>query len=234
MAPSPAPPRPDWHIPTLSLRIDDLSHPGVKLFFDNVDPIQIMHDSIVTVLQWLYVTTDKAPRTMQTILLVLQPMEGVAYTTGDAKAKEIYFSCQYIVNSADRCADEIRGVLVHEVVHCFQCDGNGTCPSGLTEGIADWVRLRAGLAPPHWRPGGSRWDAGYDTTAYFLQWLTERYGEGTVQELNELMNDTPYDESIFKTVTGRKVSKLWKLYKEHLGEGDGTGADTVDSSVDSD
>ena len=63
MAPPPARPYPEWPVPTFSLRIDDLSHPGVKLFFDNVDPIRIMHDSVVTALQWLYVTSDKAPRT---------------------------------------------------------------------------------------------------------------------------------------------------------------------------
>ncbi len=40
-------------------------------------------------------------------------------------------------------------------------------------------------------------------------------------EINELMKNTPYDERIFKTVTGRKVSKLWKLYEEHLGKGGG-------------
>jgi hypothetical protein len=188
---------------------------------------------------------------VQTLLLVLRPMEGVAYTTGSETAKEIHFACQHIVNCADRCADEIRGVLVHEVVHCYQYNGKDTCPSGLIEGIAgasirpyhawdsqmyissDWVRLRSNLAPPHWRPKGSRWDAGYDVTAYFLQWLTERYGEGTVREINELMKDAPYDESIFKTVTGRKVSKLWKLYKEHLGEGDGADMDAVDACADS-
>lgn len=81
--------------------------------------------------------------------------------------------------------------------------------------------------PPHWRPGGDRWDAGYHVTAYFLGWLTERYGEGTVPELNALMKDSPYDERIFKTVTGRKVSKLWKLYKEHLGEGGGDGVSST-------
>jgi hypothetical protein len=59
-----------------------------------------------------------------------------------------------------------------------------------------------------------------------LDWLTERYGEGTVPELNALMKDSPYNEHIFKTVTGRKVSKLWKLYKEHL-EGDGVSSTNV-------
>ena len=60
--PPPTPPRPDWPIPTFSLRIDDLSHPGIKLFFNNVDPITVMHDAAVAVLQWLYVTTVKAPK----------------------------------------------------------------------------------------------------------------------------------------------------------------------------
>jgi len=44
-----------------------------------------------------------------------------------------------------------------------------------------------------------------------------------VPELNELLKDASYDERIFKTVTGRKVAKLWKLYKEHLGGGGGDG-----------
>lgn len=47
---------------------------------------------------------------------------------------------------------EIKGVLVHEMVHTMQFNGKGTCPGGLIEGIADWVRLRAGLSPPHWKP----------------------------------------------------------------------------------
>jgi hypothetical protein len=83
--------------------------------------------------------------------------------------------------------------------------------------------------PSHWTPGGSRWDEGYHVTAYFLQWLTERYGEGTVPEINELMKNALYDERIFKTVTGRKVSKLWKLYKEHLDGGGGGTSSTSDS-----
>src|SRR5712691_6042655 len=60
--PPPTPPRLDWPIPTFSLRIDDLSHPGIKLFLDNVDPIRVMHHATVAVLQWLYTTTDKAPK----------------------------------------------------------------------------------------------------------------------------------------------------------------------------
>ena len=55
-------------------------------------------------------------------------------------------------------------------VHTWQWNGNGqSTPGGLIEGIADYVRLKAGYAPSHWvKPGqGDRWDQGYDVTALF-------------------------------------------------------------------
>ena len=66
-------------------------------------------------------------------------MPGVAYTKGselDDDHKEIHFSMRHIVNSKQRAKDEITGVIVHEMVHCFQCNGKGSCPGGLIEGIA--------------------------------------------------------------------------------------------------
>ena len=45
-----------------------------------------------------------------------------------------------------------------------------TCPGGLIEGIADWVRLRAGLGAKHWKQeADGKWDAGYQHTGYFLE-----------------------------------------------------------------
>lgn len=70
------------------------------------------------------------------ILLVLRPMDGVAYTTGQHHSKEIHFSLDYIKKKEEHAAKEIIGVLVHEVVHCYQYDAGHTCPSGLIEGIA--------------------------------------------------------------------------------------------------
>ena len=67
-------------------------------------------------------------------------MGGVAYATGsrlDDDHKEIHFSTDYISKIDEkRIADEITGVLQHELVHCFQKDGHGSCPGGLVEGIA--------------------------------------------------------------------------------------------------
>ena len=160
-------------------------------------------------------------------------MDGVAHTFGSDINKEIHFSLDHIRNSAARAKDEIHGVIVHEMVHCFQHDGaknGGHCPGGLVEGVAgklpsptlvmfstlylkahidraDWVRLRAGYAPPHWRERhGTSWDAGYEATGYFLDWLEERYGYGVVKELNDVLGQRAYDEELFKDLTGRKVN----------------------------
>jgi hypothetical protein len=49
-------------------------------------------------------------------------MDGVAYTTGtelDSDHKEIHFSADYIDGiDISRKANEILGVLTHEMVHC--------------------------------------------------------------------------------------------------------------------
>ena len=63
-------------------------------------------------------------------------MPGVAHTFGSPTTKEIHFSLEHIRNSESRAKDEILGVLVHEMVHCYQYDGQGKTPGGLVEGIA--------------------------------------------------------------------------------------------------
>ncbi|KAI8990579.1 plant basic secretory protein [Trametes punicea] len=214
--PPPHDPEPEWPIPQFHFHIQDLAHPGVKLFLDHVRPDVALRDAVITVCNWLY-TPQTVPTNVKCISLVLRPMPGVAHTFGSTTHKEIHFSLDHIRNSQSRARDEILGVLTHEMVHCYQYNGLGKCPGGLIEGIADWVRLNAGLSPPHWkREAGDTWDAGYQTTAYFLDWIESRYGNGTVRELNESMKEREYDEHIFKEMTGRKISKLWQLYKEYL------------------
>ena len=112
--------------------------------------------------------------------LVLKSNGGVAQTGGidlDNDHKEILFSLDYIGDRAKsgnlgEIGLEIKGVLVHEMVHAWQLNGKGRAPGGLIEGIADFVRLKAELSPPHWKKEKpEQWDAGYQTTAFFLEWL---------------------------------------------------------------
>ncbi|KAK3056535.1 hypothetical protein LTR09_002328 [Extremus antarcticus] len=162
-------------------------------------------------------------------------MNGVAYTTGmdlDHDHKELHINLDYIVNTKSPKRHEILGVLCHELVHCFQWAANGTCPGGLIEGIADWVRLRAGLSAKHWKQEAEgKWDGGYQHTGYFLEYLEQRFGEGTVRRMNGCLRGKDYDEEkLFgECCGGRKVEDLWKDYGKELEKKAGTKADDGDA-----
>ncbi|KAF8204427.1 plant basic secretory protein [Mycena galopus ATCC 62051] len=234
MPPTP-PPQPEWPLPKFNLRIEDIAHPGATIFLDNSKVLDDLRTAVLASFQWLYATPANAPTNVKLILLVLRPMDGVAYTFGSSSEKEIHFSLDHIANSASRARDEIMGVLVHEVVHCYQYNANGTAPGGLIEGVADFVRLHAGLAPPHWKrvPNPKdKWDAGYQTTAYFLDWIKERRGKGAIRALNNTMRDKDYDEGVFVVLAGEPVRDLWRRYKAELGVEDGEGEEKTEAGED--
>ncbi|KAI1426451.1 BSP-domain-containing protein [Xylaria sp. FL1777] len=219
--------------PHLRLHFNDLTDPGTSIFLSSISPSTLLPSAVSRVQKALYVQpggTFHIPTT-RSVTLIVRPMDGVAYTIGidldPEQHKEIHFSSRYIAAiSPDRRSREIEGVIVHELVHCYQHNGRGYAPGGLIEGVADWVRLGAGLAPPHWQKGeevNGKWDAGYQHTAYFLQYLEERFGEGTVRRLNEGLRTSKYEEKSFWTgILGRPVEQLWEDYKkqdELAGEG---------------
>ncbi|CCM03636.1 uncharacterized protein FIBRA_05780 [Fibroporia radiculosa] len=221
-------PRSTWLIPNLVLKVDQVTHPGARTLFQNVDLSQALRDAVITVYSWLYTLQDAPLQrehrpfsvvSVYSVSVIFRPMAGVAYSTGSHHHKEIHFSLDHIQNTAARARDEITGVLTHEMVHCYQYDAKGTCPGGLIEGIADWVRLHAGLAPPHWKEGhGNKWDAGYEHTAFFLDWIERQCGKGTIHRLNAGMKDRKYSDAIFIDITGSSVDDLWELYRLDLKE----------------
>ena len=114
--------------------------------------------------------------------------------------------------------------MVHEMVHVWQWNGQHTCNSGLIEGVADWVRLKAGFAPPHWRKRceGCNWDAGYEVTGYFLEWLDEQFGQGTVVTMNQKLREEYVEEQYWKKMCkGEEVKALWEKYGLSLAEKEG-------------
>lgn len=170
----------------------------------------------------------------------------MAYTTGielDDQHKEIHLSLSYIrtCSTFPDPARELAGVLTHELVHCYQHtappspagDNVPRPPGGLVEGVADFVRLKAGLDPPHWkRPTSAgdrpdKWDSGYQHTAYFLAWLEDvKIGRGGVGLLNDRLlrvgymgeDDTVSGERVgfWKALFGAGVLELWEEYGSYL------------------
>ena len=227
----PQPPhKPNHPNPLLRLQINDLSSPGAQRFLNNIPAGSILQSAVTHVLSLLYPTSTSWLPT-RSVTLILESLHGVAYTTGmslDNDHKEIHLSTDYIASIApERIADEITGVVVHEMVHCWQHNGRGTCPGGLIEGIADWVRLRAEYAPPHWKQvAEGEWDQGYQVTGYFLQWLEEKRGKGSVSKINEALRETEYQEEDFWTdLFGKKVGALWEEYAEYLRKKESRGTE---------
>ncbi|KAF7127174.1 hypothetical protein RHSIM_Rhsim11G0159000 [Rhododendron simsii] len=144
------------------------------------------------------------------VSLFIDSMDGIAYTTNN----EIHYSANAIQQSTGNIKTGFAGVIYHEMTHVWQWNGNGQpTPGGLIEGIADFVRLKAGYAPSHWvKPGqGDRWDQGYDVTAKFLDYC-EGLRSGFVAELNKKMR-TGYSGNYFVELLGKTVDQLWSDYK---------------------
>lgn len=247
--------------PKLRLHLQDARHAATASFFRFIPDLQAVLDSaLAAIVEHLYaspssssVAAGKIPTSFtaeipatRSVTVILQDFSGVAYTNGtdlDNDHKEIHFSLSYINHVCNNTADplsELKGVLTHELVHCYQhtTPPNSTDipgpPGGLVEGIADFVRLKAGFVPPHWqRPASakdrpSKWDEGYQHTAFFLAWLEDvRIGRGAVGLLNDRLLRLGYvgedneetrqhGSSFWKGLFGVEVSELWEEYGKYL------------------
>ncbi|KAI1373682.1 BSP-domain-containing protein [Hypoxylon crocopeplum] len=239
---------PRFELPRLRLHVQDIGHEGSSIFLSAVNASTVLRSSINSIHEHLYsglfvptptpsspssspfpssLPTHPHPPPTRSVTVILRDMDGVAYTTGsdlDSDHKEIHFSLRYIasISPPSRRGAEIEGVLTHELVHCYQWNGLGSAPGGLIEGVADWVRLRSEQAPPHWRrdEAPAKWDAGYQHTAYFLQYLEDRFGAGTVRRLNEKLRKERYEEKAFWTeLVGGPVEQLFEDYRKTLKKG---------------
>ena len=271
MAPSPSTTSNDIPKPKFRLHLDDLRHPGTRSFLAVVpDPLLTLETALQAIVKHLYTASQDGtsppsfvpliPPT-QSVTLIIHDFDGLAYTTGNGSDKEIHISLNYIQSRAasQDPAGELEGVITHELVHCYQhtrptSDQQRASeeniirdpPGGLIEGIADFVRLKSGLSPPHWkRPYSSderpaKWDQGYQHTAYFLAWLEDvRAGIGSIGVVNDrllrvgyVVESTKYvalqgdgevpRESFWHAIFGVGVLQLWQEYGEYLdrsGEG---------------
>lgn len=183
-------------------------------------------------------TSPADRRPVDRVTLVVNAMDGIAYTEGSTIVLNAGYVNNYtgdvktevrttIVLSAGRPATsttttsvrvQVTGVLYHETVHVWQWGlQDYDAHWWVFEGIADFVRLRAGYAPAHWvQPGqGSSWDKGYDVTARFLDYC-DSLRPGFVALLNTKLKNG-YSDDYFVQITGKCVQELWLEYKAKYG-----------------
>ncbi|KAI9127526.1 hypothetical protein K1719_000519 [Acacia pycnantha] len=193
-----------------------LNTPGGRAFRDKIGDAYARRtlDSATKFIWRIFQQNSPADRkNVQKVSLFVDDMDGVAFTSNN----EIHLSARYVGSYSGDVKKEVTGVLYHEMTHVWQWNGNGRANGGLIEGIADYVRLKAGLAPSHWvKPGqGDRWDQGYDVTARFLDYCNS-LKSGFVAQLNKKMR-TAYSDDYFRQLLGKTVDQLWRDYKAKFG-----------------
>jgi hypothetical protein len=153
--------------PTINFENQD---PGNSGNFDAViqDVQAEMQDAICTMCSILYRTPEDMPRTHDTVNFIIDNHDGVAYAGGNS----IHLSTGHIQNYGDpeSAYTEFKGVMVHEATHLYQVNG-GNSDGALIEGVADFVRVRAGYYGPGRCGGGDNWDGAYTTSGCFFSWL---------------------------------------------------------------
>jgi hypothetical protein len=189
---------------------------GVR--FDNELGIDYTRNTMMSATNFIWKIFQQSNETdrmnVQRVCLFVDDMDGIAYAIND----EIHIGANYIGNITMDIEWDFSGVLYHESTHIWQWNGNNQAPGGLIEGIADFVRLKADYAPPHWvQPGGGdRWDEGYSVTARFLDYCNDLM-DGFVAKLNKKMRDG-YSDNYFVELIGKTVDQLWSDYKAYYGD----------------
>ncbi|KAG6545820.1 hypothetical protein Mapa_012781 [Marchantia paleacea] len=155
------------------------------------------------------------PKQVNNITLFVEDLNGlIAYT----QLGYIHLSTAYIENfqpqNASALRTEITGILYHEMTHIIQ-EADNVTPTGVIEGIADFIRLRAGY--PSWvRQVGGAWEDGYSTTAFFFDWIDRNQTGAFVSRLNQKIGEAGWDMNFFVELTGKPVDTMWQEYQKFI------------------
>jgi hypothetical protein len=215
--PPPPPPGPDADVfgaactPEVEVIVEDPASEGAKRFAEKVpDPAALVRESAQKVCAVLYTSADEVPDNAQ-VRLYIESFDGVAFAVSGG----VHFSTDYLAGYGGDLEQEIRGVLVHEYTHNYQYNDG---PGGLVEGIADFVRYRAGYVPLGNRRPGGNYDDAYQTTAFFLDWLDGEHA-GFGREINRALDrndDMEFSMDVFPALAGDDVDTLWSAYQDAI------------------
>ena len=187
------------------------------------------------VLNTLYRSQKDSIPYFKTLHYTLEDGDGVSAKGGGNGNVTIFYSTRHIQksfvnNDTARVDFETRGVLLHELTHCFQLEPKGVGDYGsnktfwcFIEGMADAVRVaNDGFHGEQDRPKGGNYKDGYRYTGYFLAWLQQtkdpeflRKFNHTALQLNPWSWDAAMQLCLGKGVT---ADGLWHEYQVAMGD----------------
>ncbi|TWT29601.1 Plant Basic Secretory Protein [Posidoniimonas corsicana] len=148
-------------------------------------------------------------------------IEGVAYAFGN----QVRGNGNWYKRNLE---GEAKGSLVHELVHVVQQYGRGrrgSKPGWLVEGIPDYIRWflyepeSGGALITADRADRARHDASYRTSANFINWVCNSYGQSLVPKLNARIRNGEYTVEFWEEYTGKPLDELAAAWKESLQAG---------------
>jgi hypothetical protein len=109
-------------------------------------------------------------------------------------------------------------VVTHEVMHLVQEYGYSAGPVWLTEGIADYVRFKFGIANeeakwsmPEFK-ATQHYQNSYRITGRFFVWVEKNKYHNLVKDLDNELRSHTYSEASWKNLTGSTLDELWASY----------------------
>jgi len=181
----------------------------------------------------LYYTVDEAnDHNLRNINYKLTEGGSLSYKGGSPPNIEIGFDMNYLNDFASShtdkvSADEIYGVLCHELCHGYQNEPkncgeykSGDEYFGFIEGTADFCRLQTGgFNPKRYPSKGGSYKEGYNTTAFFYQWIMNARDKDFLKKMNRTAVDIdPWSmDAVTKELLGSSALSLWALYQKAIG-----------------
>ncbi len=218
----------DFHGPNVVFTNEAPDSDGGKLFSSLVqEPEEFMRDCARKVVRTLYFSPEDEMPGIVTINFALADFDGVAYKSGHS---DIKYSVRHIRNVSNSPLHEFsmenRGVVVHEVVHCYQIGPKGDYQNNkeifaCVEGLADAVRADLGLFDMRTRQPGGNWADGYRTTGFFIQWLKTKDPDA-IRKFNlscHKLDEWSFDAAMkFIFGSDATIEGLWQEYQDFLAK----------------
>lgn len=195
------------------------------------NPENLIKESILGVVKTLYWSTSDSIPAVRRINYSFEDRDGISAKGGSVPNIAIFYSSRWVERSAknggdDKVLYETEGVLFHELVHGYQLEPQGVGSYGTNkvffafiEGMADAVRAHNGYFPETNRKPGGHWLDGYQTTGFFLQWLTTKDSDFLRKFNKSALEVVPWSfDGAVKHVLGKKhsIDGLWEEYQTFL------------------
>lgn len=221
-----------FHFPAINFVNKAVGTDGSTIYERIVpDPQNLIRESIRGVVNTLYWSTADSIPAIRKINYTIEDVEGISAKGGGVPEISIFYSTRWVEQAANTGGDdkvlyETKGVLYHELTHGFQLEPQGIGSYGTNkiffafiEGMADAVRAHNGYFPATNRKPGGHWLDGYQTTGFFLQWLTAKDSDFLRKFNRSTLEVVPWSfDAALKHVLGNQYTtdSLWEEYQREI------------------